>query len=321
MAILLVMLLIGAIRLFLFVLAAAVTTLAIGFQSNKRGYGWFFAAGLILTAAVFVRPVGLLLIYPVTGLLAVGIYWRSKSFSRAMKTSLFFILPWIVFGGAWYARNYGLSGEVFFTNYEGEALFRRLRPVLMAAIQVDLKSASEFITELNADGMRPVEIYLHVLFAHPITFFIETLTGIGRVLLSPGQWHLSFYFPETYLNPFPIEALFLSGQFGLLAEETRDRPLMYAVLIGVVLLHLLLLYAGVVASLFFVKRKTKEQVILSLFLVLICLYFIGITAGFVGQPRFRVPFVPFLALLAATGYGYLTDFMSKPDPKVTWNHA
>ena len=91
---------------------------------------------------------------------------------------------------------------------------------------------------------------------------------------------------------------------------------MYAVLIGAVLLHLLLLYAGLVASLFFVKRKTKEQVILSLFLVLICLYFIGITAGFVGQPRFRVPFVPFLSVLAASGFGCLIKAMRTHPPRV-----
>ena len=134
---------------------------------------WILVAGITLTAAVFVRPVGLLLPYPATVLLITVVYWQSRCVKTALKTGLIFILPWLIAGGYWYARNYGLSGEIFFTNYEGQALFKRLHPILMSANQTDYVNAVSYVAGLTAEGMRPIEIYFHVMFTHPVTFFMR----------------------------------------------------------------------------------------------------------------------------------------------------
>ena len=77
-------------------------------------------------------------------------------------------------------------------------------------------------------------------------------------------------------------------------------------------MHLALLYAGIIASVFSARANDQDQVIIYLFLGLFCLYFIGITLGFIGQPRFRVPFVPFLSVLGATGIGVIMRAIGKP---------
>jgi len=298
--------------LFAFLLTVSMSMLVIGFQRESISTRWVFGASIVLTAAVFVRPVGLLLIYPATGLLFFVAYWYARDITSALKTGLVFLLPWIVFGGSWYARNYGLSGEIFFTSYEGQALLRRLQPVLMSANQIDLQSANAHISGLIAEGMRPVEVYFNVLFSHPGPFLVETLIDVARVLLSPGQWHIGTYFPATFENALPMETLLLNGEFAQLAEAISTKVVLYTGLISAVLVHLFLVYFGVLASMFFILRKNREKVAIYLFLVLFCVYFIGITAGFIGQPRFRVPFVPFLAVLSAAGFSFL--IASRRDP-------
>ncbi|MDG2032882.1 MAG: glycosyltransferase family 39 protein [Rhodospirillales bacterium] len=291
--------------LFTFLLSVSVTAFAIGVQKNSVNHWWILAAGLTLTAAVFVRPVGLLLSYPAAVLLGAVVYWQSRSAKSGVKTGLIFLTPWLILGGAWYARNFGLSGEIFFTNYEGHALFKRLSPIIMAANHIDSMEASYYLARLRAEGLRPIEIYFKVMFSYPLVFASETFTDILRVLLSPGQWHLSFYFPVAFSDPFPMEQLILSGDFRHLITEAKMRPPLYLGLITLVFCQLLLLYAGLIASIFSIRLKKRDQVIIYLFLILFCFYFVAITFGFIGHSRFRVPFVPFLSVLAAAGLEFL----------------
>ena len=80
--------------LFTFILSVSVTTLAVGIHKNSVNHWWVLVAGITLTAAVFVRPVGLLLTYPAALLLSAVVYWRSRRVKSALKTGMIFLAPW-----------------------------------------------------------------------------------------------------------------------------------------------------------------------------------------------------------------------------------
>ena len=266
---------------------------------------WLLLAGLVATAAVFVRPVGMLLLYPVAILVGTTAIVQTRESSTSLKSMAIFILPWIILGGAWYLRNYDISGQLFFTNYEGEALFRRLRPVLAAANDIDINGANVLLTEMTRQGLKPFQVYFSVVFEHPWTFIKETSADLTRLLLSPGQWHLKFYFPNSFATQFPMEGLLLSGNFTQVIDQLFSRPVSYSIIIGLVMGHLLVLYTGGLFSLIRIFKCPTKDILFYGFLILYVAYFMAITAGFIGQPRFRVPFVPILAIMCGIGFGAL----------------
>ena len=273
---------------------------------------WFLLAGLVTTLAVFIRPVGMLLMYPTTLMVGVTVYVQSGIGRDAFKSMATFVLPWIILGGAWYFRSYIISGEFFFTNYEGEALFERLRPVLMAANDIDLVGANAIIGEMVRNGLKPVQIYFVVLAEHPWEFIKVTSLDLGRLLISPSQWHLKFYFPETFADQFAMEKLILSGNFAELGEQLVSRPAAYAGIIAFVMIHLIITYAGGLVSVVAFFKSATDDKMFYLFALLFIAYFIAITAGFIGHSRFRVPFAPVLAILCGYGLSNLLTGFKKP---------
>lgn len=93
-------------------LCASATTLAVfsvlaHLRSGRRA--WLWVAGLMLTWAIFLRPIYALL-FPCLGVLLLlrkGQSWRLR-----LGHVLLFVLPWLVIDGAWVVRNYNVYGEV-----------------------------------------------------------------------------------------------------------------------------------------------------------------------------------------------------------------
>jgi len=122
----------------------------------------------------------------------------------------------------------------------------------------------------------------------------------------PSQWYLKFYFPNIYANQFPIENILLTGNISELATQLAKRPMMYFPIILVVLVHLVVMYVGVLLSVLGLRKLSFKNLALYLFMILFIGYFVGITLGFIGHSRFRVPFIPALAILS--GYGFSNLF-------------
>lgn len=277
-------------------------------QSLKmEGNRWLnvLLSGLLLTVVIFTRPVGMFLIYPMAVILGLGIYMETKSVGTSLKSVVVFLLPWVVLGGLWYFRMYGITGKFVFSDYESAAIFRRLYPVLEDANNYSNAEAAAYLTGLIQQGLLATEVYFKVLFEHPWSFFKETSLDLLRLLLSPGQWHLKFYFPSLFSNQFSLEPLLLGGNFTLILDEAFQRPLMYFVVIAIVFFHLVLMYAGIVFSFISLSDLTRSQILLFATILMIISYFVLVTAGFIGHPRFRVVFTPMLAISAGVGASWL----------------
>ena len=302
--------------LFTFFILLAITLFNSAVLSINRQKSWFFLMGLMLTVAIFVRPVGLYLVYPITIYIAVIAYFDSEKTSHSAKSAVIFFVPWLVLGGAWYLYSFSVSGNFTFTSYETEGVFdQRLVAVLKSSLGIDHDTAYTMVRErlLSADSQ--TRAFFVLLCEHPWAAFKETITDMGRQLLSPSQWYLKFYFPTVFENQVPMEKFIFTGNFAELASQLEKRPAPYFPIVLFVFVHLVVVYLGVLLSVFGIRRLSFENLALYMVMILFIGYFVGITIGFIGHSRFRVPFMPALVILS--GYGFSLLF-SRNKSKMDW---
>ncbi len=288
--------------LFTFVLLGALVCMRKTIDSQPIAPGWLLVSGLVLTLAVFVRPVGLFLIYPSAALLGLYAYLAVRRPGPGLKAAGIFILPWVLLAGAWYLRSWAVSGVFTFTSYETGVFDQRLAAVFVFGEGVDYQTGIRMAQVPLAQGATALQAFFSIILEYPWDYLKATLIDMGRLLLSPAQWHLKSYFPNLFADQFPIEGLVLSGRFGEIAAQAARRPGAYLPVVFLVFLHLALVYAGLILSAVAIWKRPFPDKFYFLFLILVVGYFIAITLGFIGHARLRVPFMPVMAVLA--GYGF-----------------
>lgn len=295
--------------LFAFFMAMTIAIFNSAVISLDRQNMLFFITGLTLTTAIFVRPVGMYLMYPAAIFIAIVAYLNSEDFAHAVKSAGLFILPWLVLGGAWYFHSYSVSGNFTFTSYEAAVFDQRLVAVFKTSLGIDSEAARLMVRERMQGAESPTRTFFAILSEQPWAAVKVTITDIGRQLLSPSQWYFKFYFPQIFENQFPIEILLLTGNFSELWAQLAKRPVMYFPIVLFVFVHLVVIYIGVLFSIFGLRKLSFENLALYAIMILFIGYFIGITVGFIGHSRFRVPFMPALSILS--GYGFSMLFKRK----------
>jgi 4-amino-4-deoxy-L-arabinose transferase-like glycosyltransferase len=288
--------------LFAFALVVALVLVRAAMDNRQILYPWLLFSGLVLSFAIFVRPVGMFLVYPAAVLIGLYVYWTSRRISKGLAAATIFILPWIVLGGAWYLRSYLASGAFTFTSYETGVFDQRLADVFRSALGVDFQTGMRMAQATIAEGAKATEVFFSVIFKYPWDYVKVTAMDIGRLLFSPAQWHLKFYLPQVFGDQFPIEGLLLSGRFSEIAAAAARRPAAYLPIVFLVFLHLVVIYAGAALSLAGIWKRSFNDKCYFIFLLIMIGYFIAITFGFIGHARMRVPFLPVLAVVS--GYGF-----------------
>jgi 4-amino-4-deoxy-L-arabinose transferase-like glycosyltransferase len=211
---------------------------------------------------------------------------------RRIGWSLAFVAAFAVPVGGWMARNQVVTGEpAVLSTIDGFNLVRYRAPgaiaeqtgVTMAQARelVEARLARRLDPQMNAAERSRVQadVALDLIAEHPLGALKSTAKGAVKVIAGPGQ--------DSFRQLVAGRSLKLAEPWktGMLAIQVI---LLAALLVGATL--------GAIALWRLHARHSAA------FFLLMIAYFVLVSAGPDAYARFRVPFAPFLALLAGIGY-------------------
>jgi len=273
--------------------------------SGKNIYA--LAMGFLTAFATQIRPVNyflfavLLIFFIVYGLIK---RWKAV---KIVTSSLLILIPTVVIVGGWQYRNYRLTGYsgfsaianinmYFFRAAEIMALkegktFREIQiqigyDTYYQSLLENMEKRGEILNEWNAKGLALVK-------QHPWQLAKMQLKGMISILIRPGGSALTHIWGH---NLYVLQ----SDKSNIEVAESLGTP--FKICLLAVFLYLLMLYSGVLSWLISVFKAGKIDSI-HLFLSVIVIYFLVISAGPEGVARFRIPIMPLLALISAQGWG------------------
>lgn len=289
--------------------------------THRRSPVLAWASGLAVAAALFMRPANIVLL-PIAGVGMLGAYLgrdRSHPLNLGMRARLRMLSHILLFLGVaslpvlgWSARNQVRSGMWFYSTSADVVLVRWQLPRLYAEVEgmsVD-EARKKIAAELDIEstwstlGVRPPEfrsraraLSTRLVRQHPVTFGRLYLAGVARVAAQPdGAITQLFGHPVT-------ESGLATGAIGF-GEALRRRWqelgwlggslyfLQLPYLAGLWLLGALGAWRGL--------RQPGMRAV-TVMAILGAIGFVLIAGGYPGDPRYRLPALPFLILLAAVG--------------------
>lgn len=299
--------------LFTLFITSTILFLLIGWRSPNRILMWWLIASTSFSIATIIRPSSLYLFYAAALLAVIYFTNHQRSPIAGFKMAVAIFLPWIVIIGSWQLRNYLLVGPFVLTSIEGELFHTRTVSMLAILRGVEPHVAALQLPEHLKFGSSPIA-HIQFYLKNFGIYIKASLLSIGRTLFSPAQEQLQDYFTNIYRDLFALETPLLTGEFGLIIEALKQRPIAYLPLILLVLLHSVLIATGVIVSAFFARSIERRSIIIYAVALLFIVYFLFIVTVFVGHPRFHVPFAPLLAILSGYGYSQLIKKFKKPSP-------
>lgn len=276
---------------------------------ERRSVEWSFAAGLALSLAALVRPIAFYLIIPLVVWLAVVRRKRGGDGAAAWAI-IAIVLPWFVLVGGWQVRNYmtvgrpvlSSIGELNQFDYRAAGVIslrdgipiQEARRRLRANVPQNL-TPDEFDRWMGEEGMRIV--LENKLLAARMTF-----VGAIKLLFGPPQSGFTRHLVSRFGN-FGSVGWMANTAFS--AETWRwlmahPGELAFAIYVE---LHTMMMYILALVALWLVWRRPRlRSVALDTLLWGTILYFVAISSGPEANPRFRVPIVPAIAVLAGGGF-------------------
>jgi 4-amino-4-deoxy-L-arabinose transferase-like glycosyltransferase len=248
--------------------------------------GWAIVAGLLLGIAMWVRPIGLFLPVPVA---ATALLLGRRG--ERLRLVAFLLAPPAVFAATWIARNQAVTGSAFFAGIEGNnGLYYRAAGALAVSEGIPIEVAkSRLLDEETRRGFpelpagerirQQVALMREVLVAHPWGAARAALQGWLRLFAGTG---LSV-FSALRGDPDP-EGVSGNKQLAGVALALPNAALLLGTLLALV--H---------------WRQPEQKALLTLSAAFV-LYFLAASSFLEANTRFRVPMVPFLALLGARGW-------------------
>jgi 4-amino-4-deoxy-L-arabinose transferase-like glycosyltransferase len=273
--------------LFTFLLVASVLLL---WRPVDNRWTRGLAAGVVLGLATLTRPVSVYL----SVALAIGyLVLERRHLKNAAVVALSFLIGFGVLTGAWVIRNDVMGGVATISTAQGyNVLYLGAAGALAESKGVPLVEAQKELTEQVQAELPPhatpgqidkaeQSLGERVIRDHVTGFAKETVKGGGRLLLGPG-----------------------SDEFG---PATGGHATQLLKAYGI--LYLVALYVLVVVGLWSAWRSRRlRNCVLPL---IASVYLVLISSGLGAYSRYRVPIMPFLALLA--GVGIFAFFQRGPD--------
>jgi 4-amino-4-deoxy-L-arabinose transferase-like glycosyltransferase len=262
---------------------------------------WAFAAlaGAFLASAALIRPIGLFLPLP------VGIWAfysaRSLGWSRRTQATVVaaFALPWVALVGGWQLRNREAVGA--YVASDGPAKFLYLTRAADIVAQKDgipfATAREEMVHQIEdeerARGVPRERLYLRaalgMIVRHPVLFSKTQVSYLPALMLGTGAAPL-----ETALGTDGADDLVRRGARWALRAAAA--------------LHLVLVYAGTAVCFWTARGKRVGSRLAVLLIAALTAYFVVLSTGPQAYSRFRVPFMPLLAVAAGRG-------LSPPPPR------
>lgn len=277
-------------------------------RGDERTTNLITSASLLGLAAL-TRPIGVFFIVCIVPLI-IGYRWKRKCKYYLIPT-LLYLGVYLLSLAPWLIRNHLVLGRPYFCSVAaGNALFIEAasvwgqwntQPFRDAQIRLSRIAHERLVREGKA--LAPMHerasVYFslarEVITAHPIQYLKARLMGMVRLLLSPGHGEfMTLFMPKTDFEP-AVERFRRLGLVGGLSHLLSQISSLLLPLAAMVLLQQLLGIIGAI-RLIFLKRGA-----ILLILAVPILYFL-LFSGALGSARFRVPLVPFLAILAGSSF-------------------
>jgi 4-amino-4-deoxy-L-arabinose transferase-like glycosyltransferase len=299
--------------LFVFLLLAAIERL-LTFQKTAK-LTILPAAGILLAAATYVRPVSYYLVLPLALGIALTTPRRPSYRWKAPAVLLISVLPWLA---AWQMRNWAETGYSGFSSiveknlyfYQSAEVSAELQHIFLSAEQQNLG----YLDEASYIAIHPEQqawSYVQrlqfmrtestkILSAHRALYLKTHIAGVGVVAFTPCATELLQLlglYPEQGTMPARIlnEGVLSSTKHVVLAHP--GVTLTMALLEIFLLLIYILAVRGIFAS-----GATKSSL---LTVAGIALYFLIISGGAQAVGRYRLPVMPELCILASDGLAAL----------------
>lgn len=266
-----------------------------------------FIAGLVLGYAVLVRPIGQFL---AIFFILFWFFQKRGEIRQNLKPVILFLIGFLVIVGAWSVRNqitFGTWQLASVSNYNvayyAELFEQERTGVSLTEQQQKLASELGYPDREVMRSMKANDINIRyakdVLFAHPFEYTSYHLLKTIPFFLNDGLRDTARLLG---LNDEPLPnftGFLLHGEFKKFFQALGVGGVNTTLLIiGSGFMFILLIFAGYGAFIGFKNRDSRLAVI---FFIGIIIYFALVT-GPVSTARYRLPVMPFITILAVSGF-------------------
>ncbi|MCM8827618.1 MAG: glycosyltransferase family 39 protein [Candidatus Omnitrophica bacterium] len=298
--------------LFTFFLLIAVTRGIYLILSNQKYIKNALLLGSFSALATLVRPISYYLIYPILIFFIVARVYCCKIWRKTLFKLFLIILPWIILIGGWQLRNFYVSGSFDFSYIEAvDLLFYRGAEIIAIKDGISRQEAREKIIqslpklENWSEAMRYRYFKkegLSLILQHPFIYTKVMLKSIFLLLIAPADTEFLAYLGIKDRNEKvgPLRDLLRLPLKNYIKKWIAKRTLEFIVFLFAIF-YLITLYITATYSLYKISTGQKEQISPTIFIFIIILYFLIISAGPEAGARLRVPLMPFFCLLSARG--------------------
>ncbi|MBU3930693.1 hypothetical protein KJ577_08435, partial [bacterium] len=274
----------------------------------KRKIVFLFISAILMSLSVLCRPIAFLL----PGVLVAALILR-KGFTvrkRIFDTMLFLIMCFAVLS-PWLIRNKIVFGNFFLTTisydnllyYQAAGVEAKQKKISISDAREELeqtvnkKFAKEPALNMSAQNSFKKKLAISIISSHPIIYFHNYVKSVFKMMVKPVRSDLDLMM-GLKSEPSTLESWYVVSRGSLISEFFRKTSITTIVLCFFQMLSLAVLY---MLSLMGVYKVYSKQFSKIQIFVPIIVYFCIMSGVPEVYARFRVPVMPFLAVLAGIG--------------------